>query len=169
MRDDYVDIAQTAIHVSVCETNCWAVLVRVSFERLWLMISLSSHKCLGEVLKNDCMWVNNGAIVKRSLVESADQCLSMWKPEKLIGSDQVDPHWIPRYGRLITGGRPTNSGYALIYLCSVLYHSNHCLPFISDIHEYHWLNLLLTVLVYLQKIGFFFWDSNAGLCSLSTR
>ena len=42
----------------------------------------------------------------------------MWK---LIGSDQVDPHRIPRYERLITGGCPAVVTVAMHYLILVLF------------------------------------------------
>ena len=146
-----------------------------SASKLWALVAydlpIANHKCSGEVLKgasNDSMWVNNGAIVKWSLVEGADQCLSMWK---LIGSDQVDPHWIPRYERLITGGRPAVVTVAMHWFTLVLYHSYHCLPFIGDTYKYHWLSLLLIVLVYhCRDFWFFCWEIViAELCSLSTR
>ena len=42
----------------------------------------------------------------------------MWR---LIGSDQVDPHRIPRYERLITGGRPAVVTVAMHYLTLALF------------------------------------------------
>jgi len=158
-------------YVSVCETYRWAVLVRVSCERLWLMISLSSHKCSGEVLKsasNDSMRVNNGAIVKWSLVEGADQCLSMWR---FIGSDQVDPHRIPRYERLITGGRPAVVTVAMHYLTLALFFITPTIAFhlsatlISTIDSAYY---LLYLYITAKKIWVFCWEI-VIVCSLSTR